>query len=60
MSSSGSVLVSANGRALHFHTCSYASIKSIVEKRLDAQPLEPDLPSLSPAHENLRGAPYYL
>ena len=47
-------------RALHFHTCSYASIKSILEKRLDAQPLEPDLPSLSPAHENLRGAPYYL
>jgi transposase len=47
-------------RALHFHTCSYGSIKSILDKRLDAQPLEQELSSPSPAHENLRGAPYYL
>jgi transposase len=46
-------------RALHFHTCSYTSVKSILEKQLDAQPLEQDLPLPSPAHENLRGGPYY-
>jgi transposase len=46
-------------RALHFHTCSYTSVKSILEKQLDAQALEQDLPLPSPAHENLRGGPYY-
>jgi transposase len=49
----------ACGRALHFRTCSYASLKSILEKQLEAQPLEPELPLPSPAHENLRGGPYY-
>ena len=53
-------LEAACRRALHFHTCSYASIKSILEKRLEAQPLEQELPLPSPAHENLRGGPYYL
>ena len=52
-------LEAACRRALHFHTCSYASIKSILEKQLDAQPLELELPLPSPAHENLRGGPYY-
>ena len=52
-------LEAACRRALHFHTCSYASIKSILEKQLEAQPLEPELPLPSPAHENLRGGPYY-
>lgn len=52
-------LEAACRRALHFHTCSYASIKSILEKQLDAQPLEPELNLASPAHENLRGGPYY-
>lgn len=47
-------------RALHFHTCSYNSIKSILEKRLEAQPLEQELPLSSPSHENLRGGPYYI
>jgi len=46
-------------RALHFQTCSYVSIKSILERRLEAQTLEPELPVSSPAHENLRGGPYY-
>jgi transposase len=46
-------------RALHFHTCSYASVKSILEKRLETQPLEQELPMSSPSHENLRGGPYY-
>ena len=52
-------LETACRRALHFHTCSYASIKSILDKQLDAQPLELELPLPSPAHENLRGGPYY-
>ena len=52
-------LEAACRRALHFHTCSYASIKSILEKQLEAQPLEPELNLASPAHENLRGGPCY-
>ena len=52
-------LEAACRRALHFHTCSYASIKSILDKQLEAQALEPELPLPSPAHENLRGGPYY-
>jgi transposase len=50
----------ASRRALHFHTCSYASVKSILEKRLEAQAWEEEPPLPSPAHENLRGGPYYL
>jgi len=50
----------ASRRALHYHTCSYASVKSILEKRLEAQAWEEDPPALSPAHENLRGGPYYV
>ena len=52
-------LEAACRRALHFHTCSYVSIKSILEKQLEAESLEPELPLPSPAHENLRGGPYY-
>ncbi len=46
-------------RALHFGTCSYVSLKSILQNNLEAQPLEQELPLPSPVHENLRGAPYY-
>ena len=46
-------------RALHFKTCSYTSIKSILEKHLEHQPLEQELPLASPAHQNVRGGPYY-
>ena len=46
-------------RALHFGTCSYASINSILQSKLDSQPLEQELPLASPLHENLRGSPYY-
>ena len=52
-------LEAACRRALHFQTCSYPSVKSILEKQLDTQPLEQELPLPSPAHENLRGGPYY-
>jgi len=52
-------LEAACRRALHFGTCSYTSINSILQKQLEAQPLEQDLPLPSPTHENLRGGPYY-
>jgi transposase len=46
-------------RALHYQTCSYRSIKSILENRLDQQPEQVELDLTSPAHENVRGQPYY-
>jgi transposase len=52
-------LEAACRRALHFGTCSYTSIESILKNKLEAQPLEQDLPLPSPAHENLRGGHYY-
>jgi transposase len=52
-------LEAACGRALHFNVSSYQSLKSMLANNLDAQPLEPELPLPSPAHENLRGSPYY-
>lgn len=52
-------LEAACRRALHFGACSYTSINSILQKQLEAQPLEQELPLPSPTHENLRGGPYY-
>jgi transposase len=52
-------LEAACARALRFGTCSYRSIKSILENGLDRQPQEPELPLNSPAHENVRGQVYY-
>jgi transposase len=52
-------LEAACRRALHFGTCSYGSIKSILDHRLEQQPLEPELPLSSPPHPNLRGREYY-
>ena len=49
----------ACARALHFGTCSYASIKSILQNHLEGQPLEQELPLASPSHDNLRGGLYY-
>ena len=46
-------------RALHFGTHSSVSVKSMLDKNLEAQPLEQELPLPSPVHENLRGGPYY-
>lgn len=53
-------LEAACARALHYGTCSYKSIQSILQKRLEQQPLEPELPLSSPAHDNLRGGSYYI
>ena len=46
-------------RALHFGTVSYRSIESILKKRLEAQPLEVDLPFKTPMHDNVRGQTYF-
>jgi transposase len=53
-------LEAACQRALHFGTLSYRSIESILDKRLEAQPLQGDLPWASPAHENVRGQEYFV
>jgi transposase len=52
-------LEAACARALHFGTCSYHSVKSILESGLDRQPQEPEPPLQSPSHENVRGQVYY-
>ena len=52
-------LEAACRRALYFGLYSYASIKTILEKRLEQQPLEAPTPGPSPAHDNVRGADYY-
>ena len=52
-------LEAACARALHFGTVSYRSIESILDKRLESQPLDQDLPMSSPAHENVRGQTYF-
>lgn len=52
-------LEAACQRALHFGTLSYRSIESILDKRLEAQPLQGDLACASPTHENVRGQDYF-
>jgi len=52
-------LEAACKRALHFQACSYRSIKSILQSRLENQPLQEQLPLPSPPHDNVRGGAYY-
>jgi len=52
-------LEAACKRALHFGTCSYVSIKSILQNHLENQAVEQPLTLQSPSHDNLRGSPYY-
>jgi transposase len=52
-------LEAACRRALHFGTCTYRSIQSILDHQLEQQPLEQELPMSSPRHENIRGKDYY-
>ncbi len=52
-------LEAACQRALHFGACSYRSVQSILSNRLEAQPLEQELPLSSPDHGNVRGPDYY-
>jgi hypothetical protein len=52
-------LEAAAQRALATGACSYRSVKSILERGLDSQPLE--VPEARPpvAHDNIRGAGYF-
>jgi transposase len=53
-------LEAASQRALHLGACSYQSLKSILKRSLDRQPvLEPETRKPGPQHENLRGPHYY-
>ncbi len=52
-------LEAACRRALHFGTCTYRSIQSILDHQLEQQPLEQELPLNSPNHQNIRGKDYY-
>jgi transposase len=52
-------LEAACARALHYGTCSYRSVQSILQNHLEQQPLEPELPLQSPHHPNVRGKDYY-
>jgi transposase len=52
-------LEAACRRALYFATVSYRSIESILDTRLETQPLEVDQPVASPVHENVRGQTYF-
>jgi transposase len=50
----------ACARALHLRSFSYRSVKSILERSLDTQPLPGAPPSRThPNHHNVRGAHYY-
>jgi transposase len=47
-------------RALRTGACRYASVKSILKRGLDQQPMSESTPSSPPSlHENLRGASYF-
>jgi len=52
-------LEAACRRALHYGTCSYQSVKSILTHRLEGQPLQQEMPLFSPPHQNVRGGEYY-
>jgi transposase len=52
-------LEAAARRAVLTGACSYHSVKSILERGLDRQPLEAPLPVPPLHHENLRGASYF-
>jgi transposase len=53
-------LEAASERALRLGACSYQSLKSILKRSLDQQPvLELDVEKSGPHHGNVRGARYY-
>jgi len=53
-------LEAACRRAVAIGSCSYRSVKSILEKELDRQPLPNTGPDPEPiVHENIRGQGYY-
>lgn len=56
-------LEAAAKRAIHYRGISYRSLRSILERRLDEQPIQEKIETIpAPAvkHENVRGADYFL
>jgi hypothetical protein len=49
----------AAARAVATGACSYRSVKSMLVRGLDRQPLEPPAPRPPLEHDNLRGAAYF-
>ena len=49
----------ATKRALLYNTCSYQSLKRILERQMDKQPVTPTHLNSLPSHENIRGEDYY-
>ena len=49
----------AAARALATGACSYQSVKSMLERGLDRQPLPASAPRPPLEHDNLRGAAYF-
>jgi transposase len=56
---STSRLEAAAGRAVATGACSYRSVKSILERSLDRQPLEASATRPPLEHDNIRGASYF-
>jgi len=53
-------LEAAARRAVALKTCSYPSVKSILQCNLDSQPIDPAAPPQPPLnHPNIRGAEYF-
>jgi transposase len=46
-------------RALTIGACSYTSVKSILQTRIEQTALSLEVPEASPVHANIRGADYY-
>ena len=47
-------------RALALNACSYQSVKSILQRNLDTQPIETEAPPRPPLdHPNIRGSEYF-
>ena len=49
----------ATKRALLYNTCSYQSLKRILERKMDKQPVPTNTHNSLPSHENIRGEGYY-
>ena len=52
-------LNSACSRAIYFNSCSYMTVKNILDKELDKIPIEPAEQYQLPYHDNIRGSQYY-
>ena len=52
-------LNNACSRALCYQDYKYSTVKKILDKGLDKEPVQLEIPCTIPAHENIRGEKYY-